>query len=135
VKARIVAETFAPGARVADVARRHGLRPQHLSTSRRSAGQGKIVLPADDGPVFATLGLKEAASTPSSCGLRKASIELKVGEVTVRLPFDCTADRIASLGIDGNNTIEARGRGIRIAVRRSQQNTQLPKGKTELSSF
>ena len=50
VKARIVAEAFARGARVADVARRHGLRSQHLSTWRRSARQGKLVPPADDGP-------------------------------------------------------------------------------------
>lgn len=32
VKTRIVAETFEPGASVADVAQRHGLRPQHLSS-------------------------------------------------------------------------------------------------------
>ena len=34
VKARIVAESFEPGARVCDVAQRHGLAPQHLSTWR-----------------------------------------------------------------------------------------------------
>ncbi|MEM9147395.1 MAG: transposase, partial [Pseudomonadota bacterium] len=33
-KARIVLESFAPGARVDDVARRHRLTPQHLSTWR-----------------------------------------------------------------------------------------------------
>ena len=59
VKARLVAETFAPGVRVVDVARRHGLRPQHVSTWRRLARQGKLVLPADDGPVFAPLLLEE----------------------------------------------------------------------------
>lgn len=31
-KARIVMESFAPRARVNDVARRHGMTPQHLST-------------------------------------------------------------------------------------------------------
>lgn len=79
VKARIVAETFAPGARVADVARRHGLRPQHLSTWRRLARQGKLVLPADDGPVFAPLMLEEAVSAASPCEQREGSIELEVG--------------------------------------------------------
>lgn len=97
VKARIVAESFAPGERVADVARRHGLRPQHLSTWRRLARQGKLVLPVDDGPIFAPLLLEEAASAASSCGPREASIELEVGEVTVRLPVDSAADRIASI--------------------------------------
>ena len=97
VKARIVAETFVPGVRVADVARRHGLRPAHLSSWRRLARQGRLVLPVDDGPIFAPLLLEEAASAPPSCGLREASIELEVGEVTVRLPVDSAADRIASI--------------------------------------
>jgi transposase len=94
VKARIVAETLAPGARVADVARRHGLRPQHLSTWRRLARQGKLVLPADDGPVFAPLMLEETVSAASR---REGSIELEVGDVMVRLPVDSAADRIASI--------------------------------------
>ncbi len=97
VKARIVAETFAPGVRVADVARRHGLRPAHLSSWRRLARQGKIVLPVDDGPVFAPLLLEEAVSAPSSCEQREGSIALEVGQVTVRLPVDSAADRIASI--------------------------------------
>jgi transposase len=97
VKARIVAETFAPGVRVADVARRHGLRPAHLSSWRRLARQGKLVLPVDDGPIFAPLLLEEAASAGSSCRPHAASIELEVGEVTVRLPVDSAADRIASI--------------------------------------
>jgi transposase len=97
VKARIVAETFVPGVRVADVARRHGLRPAHLSSWRRLARQGKLVLPVDDGPVFAPLMLEEAASAPSSCRSREASIEIEVGDMTVRLPLDSAADRIASI--------------------------------------
>ena len=97
VKARIVAETFAPGVRVVDVARRHGLRPAHLSSWRRLARQGKIVLPADDGPVFAPLLLEETASAASARGECHGSIELEVGEVTVRLPVDSAADRIASI--------------------------------------
>jgi transposase len=97
VKARIVAETFAPGARVADVARRHGLRPQHLSTWRRLARQGKIVLPADDGPVFAPLMLEEGVSAAAPREQRDGAIELEVGDVMVRLPVDSAADRIASI--------------------------------------
>jgi transposase-like protein len=82
---------------LADVARRHGLRPQHLSTWRRLARQGKLVLPVDDGPIFATLMLEEAASASSSCRPHAASIELEVGDVTVRLPVDSAVDRIASI--------------------------------------
>src|SRR5262249_58778513 len=38
-KARIVEETLAPGAVVSEVARRHGLTPQHVFTWRRQARQ------------------------------------------------------------------------------------------------
>ncbi|MBL4587458.1 MAG: transposase, partial [Flavobacteriales bacterium] len=54
VKGRIVAETFEPGVRVADGARRHGMAAQHLSTWRRLAREGKIVVPVDE-PMFARL--------------------------------------------------------------------------------
>lgn len=92
VKARIVAESFEPGTRVAEVARRHGLKPQHLSTWRRLARQGKLVLPADDGPVFAALELEEPPA-PASTG----PIEIEAGGVTVRLPGVSSAARIAEI--------------------------------------
>lgn len=54
VKARIVAESLEPGARVADVARRHGVVANQLSDWRRQVRDGILALP------FA------AATTPSS---------------------------------------------------------------------
>jgi len=47
LKARIVAESFQPGARVVDVARRHGMVAHQLSDWRRFARQGLLRLPAE----------------------------------------------------------------------------------------
>ena len=49
IKERIVAESFAPGAVVSEIARRHGLSLQHLSAWRRAARAGLLRLPADVG--------------------------------------------------------------------------------------
>ena len=47
-KGRIVAEAIAPGAVIADVARRHDLAPQQLSNWIRAAKEGQFTLPADE---------------------------------------------------------------------------------------
>jgi transposase len=95
VKGRIVAESFEPGARVGDVARRHGMAAQHLSTWRRLAREGKIVVPVDE-PMFARLEIApqdEVVPEPSAGGF----VEIDTGGITIRLPGGCTADRIADV--------------------------------------
>lgn len=96
VKGRIVAETLRPGATVAEVARRHGMGAQHLSTWRRLARDGKIVVPGDDlevGPMFANLEIAPE-SPPVSVG---GFVAIDFGEATVRLPGDTPARRIADV--------------------------------------
>jgi len=51
-KGRIVAESFAPGAVVSDVARRHDILPQHLFGWRKAARCGLLSLPPEASPLF-----------------------------------------------------------------------------------
>jgi len=67
VKARIVAESLQPGARVCDVAATYGSIARHLSQWRGSARQGKLVLPCADGPAFVPL-MVEPAAAPAPFG-------------------------------------------------------------------
>jgi transposase len=51
-KGRIVAESWAPGAVVSEVARRHEISPQHLFGWRKAARTGLLALPGEEGPMF-----------------------------------------------------------------------------------
>ena len=93
VKARIVAESYDGQASVTEVARRHGLRPQHLSSWRRQAREGKLVLPAEDGMSFAAVEVTDADSTTRP----QPPIEVEARGVVVRLPADSSARRIAEI--------------------------------------
>ena len=51
VKAQIVAESYAPGAVVSEIARRHEISPQLLSAWRKAARHGLLKLPHGTGPM------------------------------------------------------------------------------------
>ncbi len=96
MKAKIVSESLRPGAMVNEVAERYGLKPNHLSTWRTMAREGKLVLPAPvDKVEFAAVVIDPpVAELP----IKKSSRpEIIIGGVTIRLEEGASAARIADV--------------------------------------
>src|SRR6516164_10866489 len=86
-KGWIVAETIAPGAVIADVARRHDLAPQQLSNWIMAAKEGQFALPADEMPAFVPVVAVESAQPSKAAHVRRsAAIEIMIGTIKVRVP-------------------------------------------------
>jgi transposase len=115
VKAQIVAESFQPGVRVVDVARRYGLIAQQIFDWRRHARQGRLCVPAGGfanfsraggpEPMFAPLAvIGEPEATPFPAAPIEAgpavagmmSVELGA-DVVVRIPGDVPLGRATAL--------------------------------------
>jgi transposase len=86
-KGRIVWEAIAPGAVIAEVARRHDLTPQHLSNWIRAAKAGRIVLPEEAAIGFVPV-VGEQDRTPARAA---APIEIIAGPLVLRIPSGCDA--------------------------------------------
>lgn len=107
VKARIVAESFQPDARVVDVARRHGLAAHQLSDWRRRARQGELVLPADamawvssDAlPAFVPVSVEpEEFAPPAKADRTCGVITIEIGsDLVLRVPGDVPVERAAAV--------------------------------------
>ncbi len=100
VKARIVAETLLPGATVNAVARKYEVRANHISSWRRMAKDGLLVLPVlEEEAAFAPLVVFDDPPRPPSSEVDAPSpaIEIVSGGVSVRLDGTTPATRIAEI--------------------------------------
>ena len=98
VKARIVAESLMPGARVCDVAQKYGLIARHLSQWRGLARKGKLVLSGDDGPAFVPLMLEPVAEPePVVAMVEGGVVKIEIAGAVLHVASDCSPDRVAAL--------------------------------------
>lgn len=109
LKLRLVAESNEPGVRVCDVARRNGMRPQHLSTWRRQVREGRLrASEAESEAEFALVSFEDfAPPSPSTVSTplgpapeavaSEISLEIESAGVTVRIPLSSPAGRVGEL--------------------------------------
>jgi transposase len=83
-KGRIVAESFAAGAVVSEVARRHDISPQHLFAWRKAARAGLLSLPADDAPLFVPVVMEHRQDAVTATTPAREGITIEIGGVVVR---------------------------------------------------
>ena len=96
IKARIVAESFQPGARVCDVAAKYGLIARHLSGWRGQARKGEVVVPIGAVPAFVPLvfePLADVAAASADTGV----IRVEICGAVLHVSPDCSPERAAAL--------------------------------------
>jgi len=96
-KARIVAESLAPGVVTSAVARRHDLRPQQLFAWRHQARQGRLVLPAEELAFVPVVGTAAEAPPVARAASPAGLIEVVLGGAVVRVPPDVDGRLLAKV--------------------------------------
>jgi transposase len=108
-KGRIVAEVIAPGAVIADVARRHDIAAQQLWYWIRAARAGRFVLPGDGLPAFVpVITLEPGQTSERAQDVRSPAIELMIGAVTVRVPAGAEARDVEAVSRRSGGPIHER---------------------------
>lgn len=100
LKARIVAESFQPGARVCDVAAKYGLIARHLSGWRAQARKGELVMPVDMSPAFVPLviePLAEVVAAAAAASIDTGVIRVEICGAVLHVAPDCSPERAAAL--------------------------------------
>jgi transposase len=85
-KARIIAESMTPRAKVADISRGNDILPEQLYAWRREARKR---MESDDAPAFVPAMVEEPKSRGNS-----AEIRINIKGMTIRIPEGVTADHI-----------------------------------------
>jgi transposase len=102
VKARIVAESHAPGETVCGVARRHGLTAQQLFAWRRQAREGVLVGACDDPVAFAPVVMAGPGPTMAPGGrcspvrLGGTGVVIEMAGAVIRVPAGADAATLAA---------------------------------------
>ncbi|MFO7855849.1 MAG: transposase [Paracoccaceae bacterium] len=88
-RSRIAAESLMPGAKVADVARRHGTTRWQVYDWRRKLRMGELVVPESVAalPMFAELVI-EGAAAEAPLAHATSGVEIVVGDVVIRAGAD-----------------------------------------------
>jgi len=95
-KGLIVAESYAPGAVVSEVARRHDITPQHLFAWRKATRAGRLVLPADAAQMFVPVVMAPQKTALAVQPARAASITIEFADVVVEGPATSFTQSVAS---------------------------------------
>lgn len=104
-RARIAAESMVPGAKVAEVARRHAVTRWQVYDWRKKLMAGALVLPAEtaEDPMFAALVVEAKPARPAPSprrrrgAVRSSRIELVVDDVTLRVASDIDVAQLTQM--------------------------------------